>query len=43
MLYTGKPLCGYSGQQLKIAGQVTVKVAYEQQSVELPLVVVAGA
>ena len=40
--YTGKPLCGYSGKQLDIAGQATVQVIYEQQVTDLPLVIIAG-
>ena len=40
--YTGPPLRGYSGHQLEVAGQVTVQVDYDQQTVNLPLVVIAG-
>ena len=40
--YTGKPLRGYSGKQLDIAGQATVQVRYEQQVTDLPLIVIAG-
>ena len=40
--YTGKPLRGYSGKQLDIAGQATVQVVYEQQVTDLPLVIIAG-
>ena len=40
-LCTGKPLCGYSGKQLDIAGQA-VQVIYEQQVTDLPLVIIAG-
>ena len=40
--YTGKPLRGYSGKQLDIAGQATVQVIYEQQVTDLPLVIIAG-
>ena len=41
-LYKGKPLRGYSGKQLDIAGQATVQVIYEQQVTNLPLVIIAG-
>jgi len=40
--YVGKPLRGYSGQQLETAGQATVQVTYEKQKADLPLVIVAG-
>jgi len=40
--YVGKPLCGYSGQQLEKAGQATVQVTYKKQKADLPLVIVAG-
>ena len=40
--YTGKPIRGYSGKKLDIAGQATVQVIYEQQVTDLPLVIIAG-
>ena len=40
--YTGPQLRGYSGHQLEVAGQATVQVDYEQQTVNLPLVIIAG-
>ena len=41
-LYIGKPLRGYSGKHLDIAGQATVQVIYEQQMTDLLLVIIAG-
>ena len=38
----GQPLRGYSGHQLEVVGQAMIHVSYEQQTVRLPLVVIAG-
>ena len=40
--YRGKPFRGYSGCQLDIVGQAMVHVVYEQQRIDLPLIVIVG-
>ena len=40
--YQGKPLRGYSGHEVKVVGQAKVKVEYEGQQAQLPLLIVEG-
>ena len=40
--YIGKPLHGYSGQEVQMVGQLMVNVEYGSQKTELPLFIVRG-
>lgn len=40
--YEGRPLQGYSGQELIVIGQAKMNVEYAQQQKHLPLLIVAG-
>ena len=40
--YEGRPLQGYSGNELQVVGQARVDVEYAQQKKQLPLFIVAG-